>query len=423
MRDAFFNLLMIAAWAILLAGLPARKCKSDDFVATTLAGDVYVGKLIEWDPSRVVLEVAGAKQQFPVEKLLRLQPKSMPPLGTTPESYIELGDGTRFPTTSVTIGAHQAQVEAPVHDGVLQIPTDQIRILQLGSSQEQIPNWRTNWRDKQFTNDVLVILKKRGTEVDFLSGIVGDVTDDVIRFNWEGEQIDVKRSKVAAVTFYHAQSDLQVNPLCWLELQSGSRFPVTQLHQANGRLSIRTTLGLDFQLDQSLLRSADYSAGKLVYLSDLEPIRERWTPLIKLPVSEETARRYGQVRRDESLTGVPLTLWYPQQDNAASDEIRTYSKGLAIRSRTELEYRLPGSMQRFDTIAGIDPETRSQGSVLLSISANGETIFEEIIRGNEPPHPIDLDIAGKRRLKLIVDYGENLDLGDRLHLVEARLIK
>ena len=43
-------------------------------------------------------------------------------------------------------------------------------------------------------------------------------------------------------------------------------------------------------------------------------------------------------------------------------EIRTYAKGLALRSRTELAYRLPAGMRRFAATAGIDPATAAPGA-------------------------------------------------------------
>jgi NPCBM/NEW2 domain len=59
----------------------------------------------------------------------------------------------------------------------------------------------------------------------------------------------------------------------------------------------------------------------------------------------------------------------------------------------------------------------------LRIEADGATLFEQDIDGKSPPIEVDVDIADKQRLSIFVDYGDNLDLGDRLHLVEARLVK
>ena len=39
------------------------------------------------------------------------------------------------------------------------------------------------------------------------------------------------------------------------------------------------------------------------------------------------------------------------------------------------------------------------------------------------PLPIELDITGVKRLRFIVDYGQNLDTGDWLNLGNVRVVK
>ena len=58
-----------------------------------------------------------------------------------------------------------------------------------------------------------------------------------------------------------------------------------------------------------------------------------------------------------------------------------FSKGLALRSRTELVYRLPAGFRRFTAIAGIDPATRASGNVRLSIYGDDRPLFEADIAG------------------------------------------
>ena len=36
---------------------------------------------------------------------------------------------------------------------------------------------------------------------------------------------------------------------------------------------------------------------------------------------------------------------------------------------------------------------------------------------------IDVDVSKARRLKLLVDFGANANVGDRLHFGDARLVK
>jgi hypothetical protein len=86
-------------------------------------------------------------------------------------------------------------------------------------------------------------------------------------------------------------------------------------------------------------------------------------------------------------------------------------------------YRLPAGFRRLSAIAGIDPATSASGNVRLQVYGDDRALLEADIAGNEPPRTIDLDIAGVKRLKLVVDYGQNLDTGDWLNLCDARIIK
>jgi hypothetical protein len=42
---------------------------------------------------------------------------------------------------------------------------------------------------------------------------------------------------------------------------------------------------------------------------------------------------------------------------------------------------------------------------------------------DQPPIPIDVEISDFRRLKILVDFGEQSDIGDSLHLCNARVTK
>ncbi len=102
---------------------------------------------------------------------------------------------------------------------------------------------------------------------------------------------------------------------------------------------------------------------------------------------------------------------------------KTYAKGLALYSRTEMTYRLPAGAKKFTAFAGIDDCVRDVGGVRLEISADGKKLFDKSISGGDAPADIDLDVSGAKRLSILVDYGTGLDAGDYLDLAEARILK
>jgi hypothetical protein len=283
---------------------------------------------------------------------------------------------------------------------------------------------RAVWQElekKNIAGDVLLVAKRSGESVDYLAGILGDITAEQAEFEWEGDRVEVKRSKIAALAYHHDKAADYPGPVCRLDAADGSHIPVREVKLADDQLRVETPAGIKLSLAIADLRRADFSGGKLAYLSDLKPAAARWTPRIATPLSPDLLAARGTPRGDQSFSGSALSLAWKDASRPGRRDIRVYAKGLAVRSRAELEYRLPAGMRRFIAIAGIDPLAATQGHVALEIRGDGRLLWQGVVDGRRDPVEFEVDLNGVRRLQLLVDYGENLDYGDRLHLVEARV--
>jgi hypothetical protein len=147
-------------------------------------------------------------------------------------------------------------------------------------------------------------------------------------------------------------------------------------------------------------------------LSDLEPENVQFTPLIGFAEPPQALLGYFNYRRDKGFNDTPLKL-----------DGKEFRKGLSLASRTGLSYRLPDTFRLFRTTVGIDDTTRESGSVWLSIKGDGKTLWEGEVRGTEPAKQLELDVNGVRRIDILADYGEGLDVGDRLDLADAHVTK
>jgi hypothetical protein len=143
---------------------------------------------------------------------------------------------------------------------------------------------------------------------------------------------------------------------------------------------------------------------------------------VGLPAGADAAARYGQPRRDQSAYAGPLSLLI-RADDPTAPRVQSFSKGLALRSHTEMEFRVPPGFRQFAALAGIEPATSSTGNVQLRIYGDEHLLYDAQVAGDQPPQAIDLDITGIKRLKFAVEFGSNLDTGDWLNLCDARLIK
>ena len=169
----------------------------------------------------------------------------------------------------------------------------------------------------------------------------------------------------------------------------------------------------------SVVRSVDFAASQIVYLSALEPYKVTVTPRFASAVLGGLANRLiYQPAINKSLSGNQLSL--PAQVSGGPRQY--FDNGLALHSRTEMIYRIDeGEYGRLQGLAGIDPDLRQQGSVRLVIQGDDKSLLDTGIGPGDSPVPIDVNVEGVRRLIILVDYGDTLDAGDHLNLCEIRL--
>lgn len=382
-------------------------------VVTQVDGSRLSGSLEKWHTDSISLRTENGTVSIAASQLLRIGWSSSKAKTAAETNFLQLVDGTRVPYETFVVEDRQATIRSPLATEPLALPTERIGYIQFRSDAPDLT-------DVELEGDSLVIYKKKSGTFDRLSGVLGDVTTEQVQFSWEGDKIPVKRTKVAALAYFHAKTPKAEKAVCWLRLQGGGQLPVASLKINADSLAVRTTGDLAFSIPIISVIAADYSEGKLTYLSNLTPRSQTWHPRIDLPKTAEMIQSYGLPRRDQSFSGSAITLaWPDKKTGILGGRRKTFEKGLALRSRTTLRYRLPAGMTRFLTTAGIDPETAAEGHVTLEIFADNRSIWQGEISGGEEPTKINVELGRARELRIVVDYGENLDFGDRLHLAEA----
>ena len=411
----------IIAFGIVLALPLLLRAKDTTLTITKIDGTQLIGEIVAWNASEINLQKESESLTIASPQLLRIQWQHSTQDAPIKEKFLELVNGTRLPHKGYEVQEGKATVKTTLAEQLLTLSTNRIAYVQLSIEAPEQKNYAHD-----LDGDILVLRKKKTGNFDNLAGILGNVTPKQVEFTWDGETIPVKRAKVVALAYFHARKPAVQQPICWLHLLGGGRLPIVEILRRDQNVKVKTTGGLEFLLPLESLRDADYSQGKLAYLSDLQPIEQHWTPRIGLPASAELIQKHGLPRRDQSYAGSALALRWPSAKTASvagDDNVKTYQKGLAMRSRTDIRYRLPKGMRRFTTLAGIDPETASQGNVDLEIFTDNRSVWQGEIDGEAAPTEINVALSNARELRIVVDYGKNLDFGDRLHLIEARLSK
>ena len=372
-----------------------------------LSGEVANGTLVELSPQRIGLETDHGRLTLETERVVALSPVNVAaaPAGQ-PAAWVDLTDGSTLVVASITSAGGTTRLGFGD-----QLPSRAVVAVRFQAhAATTVAEW-ARLQESEASGDVLVV--RKGSSLDFHRGILREIGPATVRFEVDGEVLPVKREKVFGVIVYQAAARNLPESVCRLAEANGSTWDVHTIGLDDGQVQWTTPLGLTIKRPVSELAKIDFSQGKIVYLSNLKPESVEWTPYIAAGKPLASWSEFFRPRNDQSLRSGPLELGG-----------QTYKKGLALHSRTTMVYRLPGRFHRFKAIAGIDDRFRPRGNVRLVIRGDEQVLLTLTVAGtDEQPQPIDVDLSGARRLTILVDFGDDLDVADHLDLCEARIVK
>ena len=252
-------------------------------------------------------------------------------------------------------------------------------------------------------NDYLVV---RSGANDFLpvAGVLKGLSGGKVTFRYEQEDRGIDLAKVpiirvAAMGAPPASAGIAV-------LADGSRVAFGAVRLVNGQVRLDDTCLGGLTVPTEKLASIGFQAGNVTYLSEMEPSEADQAGLF------DQAMEY---RRDRAVDGKPLSL-----------NGRAFAHGLGLHSKCRLEYKLDGQYCRLVAMAGIDDAARPAGQAVLSIAGDDKELLKPTTlqgAGQDAPLPVNLDVGGVKVLRIVVDFGDGLGVGDHVDLADARLIK
>ncbi len=373
----------------------------------TLDGRTVTGELTELSAEQVVVQ-GESPVTLKVSDLLSISPQTAAEkIEDRPWVWVELIDGSRLTGQEFTINKRAGRLVVSENEFV-DIPTRSIHFIRFSPSSAKVDEaWNEALKTK-VAGDLLVVRKKE--TLDFSEGVVGNITTEKVDFELEKEPLEVPRRRVDGIIFAPSEKEPPA-AACVFEDANGWRLMAKSVLLENGLLKITTASGPVVSRPLVHLTRLDFSSGKVRFLSDLEWDSMEHKPFIQLNLAAQN--RFNEPRRDRAYESTKLSL-----------QGKTYAKGLCVKSRTQIVYRLPSGMKSFKAVVGIDDTMRNKGGhVRLVISADNQILFDEGIGDKDPPRELDLNLTGAARLKILVDYGENQDVADHLDFCEARIQK
>ena len=249
------------------------------------------------------------------------------------------------------------------------------------------------------SEDVAVV--ERGAKILELRGEVRRVGTDGVQFFWNGRELTLPWQRLAGVVFAHPSPRESTQSVV---LGNGEIYKGRVVAGDDRRIVLKSSIFDQLELAWTDVARIECRSGRLVYLSDLNPLHYDFTPFLE---------KQWPYARDATLTGREIRL-----------AGKLHRKGITMHSRAALVYEISGQFRQFAATVGISDEMQERGDVALAVLGDGRVLWEASdVRGGRPPRDVLIDVTGVRELSLHVDFGADLDLSDHVCWGSARLVK
>ena len=247
---------------------------------------------------------------------------------------------------------------------------------------------------------------------DELTGQIVTLQNEILVLASSAGNVNVPMDSIVAVALQRSgtiEPSLKKRPLALVAFVDGSRLTANELAIDSQKARLTTTSGLELSAMPDEISALMPHSEKVVYLSDLKPAGFSHVPFLELG---------WPYKLDQNVLGGTLRSGG-----------RTYLKGIGVHSASGLTYKLDGEYARFQAELAIDDSAHERGSVIFKIFADDGSrrwqpkYTSPVIRGGMPPVPVNVDVAGAKRLSLLVEFADRGDELDHANWLQARLIK
>lgn len=353
---------------------------------------------------KILLMHAEQEVAIPLAEVLEVKFRS--PVGKLdkPTAVVSLWDGSKFGVSQLQLTDKQVRLKSSIF-GSLSLAANDVGSLRFSDRFDEDEQW-TKLVERQNKSDLLVIRKDQS--LDFLDGVVVEVSDMSVKFLLDGEEVSTRRDKVFGLIFARRPNAAKP-PSVRLEMNNGDVLLAAAVVGSTDGITVTTPSKANVSVAADQLKRIDFSQGRLRYLTQDAP---------------------REVKHVRGLQDGPSHV----QDRAFySPELRPigtrgFSRGLCIRPQTTLKYRLGGDYRRFQAVVGIDDSVKDgNGDCDLTIFGDGKQLLKMNVTTRDAARPVDLNVEGVVMLEFFVDFGGDantlMGFGDNLAVADAKLVK
>lgn len=236
-----------------------------------------------------------------------------------------------------------------------------------------------------------------------LGGLLNRYGDGAWTLQHGGAERTLRGERVRRIDFAQTARVDEPRPEAALLLIDGTRLHGALQGASAAVISFQSPALGDMEIPWDTVRRVEWFSDRVLYLDTLDPVEVREASLAAPPLP---------FRRNTSVYGTPMRM-----------QGESFARGIGVHAQSSLAYRIEPDLTAFTAVIGLDDTGGGIGDCVFWVEVDGETLFRKRVTGDTPPTPIRVPVQGGRHLRLVVEFGERLDIGDNANWARARLIR
>jgi hypothetical protein len=336
-----------------------------------------------------------------LSEIVSIETDKKPASPDTKATRVQLVIGGQLLIRNPKIAAETISFESPV--GLSEIPLQSVRAILWNTA----PAIEKQIVEPSADEDVAFVQTAGGLRA--VSGIVESLDGEQLQINYKNESRKIGLNKITAIVMAELGLPEPSGLAATLNLTDGSTIVGVISELKAGTFTLKLTSNNTLEINANYLASVSIRSDRLLFLSDIEPIKAQQR-------TEFALQRPWQ--KDRSVEGHPLSF-----RNQETENVTKFNKGLGTQAFTELVFQNSDDFDRFQATVGIDAETRGRGDCQCVVRGDGIELWSGRVVGSGEPVELDLDISGMKKIALVVYPGNDFDLADHLNWVNARFVR
>jgi len=395
---------IVATFVVAIAFIAAKGVQAIQVELLGIDGKTVKAEWVGAEPLSIKTSRTGSasdSKAFPLEMLSRVSFAANEKPATGGLVFF-LADGGRLGGEIVKGGADRITAKSSL--GEMTIPFTSLAAIQFCKESES---------EKAATvfNDAMaarlpgqdILISRDADEVKSVRGTLEKLDEDEGSFRFADKSRIFQMDKIFGIVFASGAGEAARGPLA-VHLTTGDIVTGSLQSGDAAQVEVKSSFGAVVTIPLAEIDSIDVHSDLLTYVSELTPIEEHVEGVVHDP---------WPVRRDRSASNTPISM-----------AGRTFARGLGVHCKTTLSYDLGGAYESLIATIGLDDVVRPRGAVVFRVLGDGKMLFDSgLVRGTDPPRDIQVPLEDVKKVTLVVDYGEGLDIAGQADWGGARLIK